>query len=100
MVTIESAPSTAPTLKSTDTAELNSSFAPSQIMPPPAMMPHPPVTVSTPVRARRTPPLSIRDDIDNESTGCHSDILDFDNWSETASNGCKLRGITPHFLQL
>ncbi|XP_067933465.1 extended synaptotagmin-2-like isoform X2 [Watersipora subatra] len=42
------------------------------------------VAASTPLRLRKSSPQSSRGD--NESTGC-SDMLDFDNWSETASNG-------------
>ncbi|KAF6025100.1 ESYT3 [Bugula neritina] len=49
---------------------------------------------STPVRSRKTEPLLPRVDNDTDSCGGHSDILDFDNWSETASNGLMTGGAT------
>ena len=44
-------------------------------------------TVSTPIKPRKITPLSTRVENDNSSSGGQSDLLDFDNWSETESNG-------------
>lgn len=86
LVTVDASPTS---LKPGDIAEpLPTSVTLNSLsMPPPSQ----PLGGSTPVRARKSTPVMgappARLENDNESTGGHSDMLDFDSWSETASNG-------------